>query len=119
MTVFVYVNTSKQVGDPEQLKVFANQDAAETWFAKTTLKALPSNMRFWSESDRPPDRLCHAGDTSAGHRLAGAGVAVGCKTPQTKIRPRRAGWGRKDKGYALVPRNKMGSAKQNGFGTST
>jgi hypothetical protein len=34
MTVFVYVNTSKQVGDPEHLKVFANPDAAETWFAE-------------------------------------------------------------------------------------
>jgi hypothetical protein len=32
MTVFVYVNTSKQVGDPEHIKVFANQDAAESWF---------------------------------------------------------------------------------------
>ena len=32
MTVFVYVNTSKQVGDPEHLKVFANADAAEKWF---------------------------------------------------------------------------------------
>ena len=32
MTVFVYVNTSKQVGDKDHIKVFANQDAAETWF---------------------------------------------------------------------------------------
>ena len=32
MTVFVYVNTSKQVGDPEHIKVFANVDAAEEWF---------------------------------------------------------------------------------------
>ena len=32
MTVFVYVNTSKTVGDPEQIKVFATTDAAETWF---------------------------------------------------------------------------------------
>jgi integrase len=32
MTVFIYVNTSKQVGDAEHLKVFANLDAAETWF---------------------------------------------------------------------------------------
>ena len=31
MTVLIYVNTSKQVGDPEHLKVFANADAAETW----------------------------------------------------------------------------------------
>ena len=29
MTVFVYINTSKQVGDVEHLKVFATTDAAE------------------------------------------------------------------------------------------
>jgi hypothetical protein len=32
MTVLIYVNTAKQVGDPEHIKVFANEDAAETWF---------------------------------------------------------------------------------------
>jgi hypothetical protein len=32
MTVLVYVNTSKQVGDPEHVKVFATADAAATWF---------------------------------------------------------------------------------------
>jgi hypothetical protein len=32
MTVWVYVNTSKQVGEREHLKVFASTDAAETWF---------------------------------------------------------------------------------------
>ena len=32
MTVWIYVNTSKQVGDAEHIKVFASQDAAETWF---------------------------------------------------------------------------------------
>jgi hypothetical protein len=30
--VFIYVNTSKQVGDADHLKVFANVDAAEKWF---------------------------------------------------------------------------------------
>jgi hypothetical protein len=39
--VFVYVSTSKQVGDPDHLKVFANADAAETWSRKTTQKAWP------------------------------------------------------------------------------
>jgi hypothetical protein len=29
MKVLIYVNTSKQVGDPDHLKVFANADAAE------------------------------------------------------------------------------------------
>ena len=32
MIVFVFVNTSKQFGDPEHLKIFATADAAETWF---------------------------------------------------------------------------------------
>jgi len=31
MTVLIYVDTSKHVGDPDRLKVFANEDAAETW----------------------------------------------------------------------------------------
>jgi hypothetical protein len=34
MTVFVYSNTSKQVGGAEHIEVFANQDAAETWLAE-------------------------------------------------------------------------------------
>ncbi|WP_275186034.1 hypothetical protein [Bradyrhizobium sp. CSA112] len=32
MTVLIYVNTSKQVGDSEHVKVFANTDATEAWF---------------------------------------------------------------------------------------
>ena len=32
MTVWVYVNTSKQVGDEDHLKVFADEDAADRWF---------------------------------------------------------------------------------------
>jgi hypothetical protein len=32
MTVFVCVNTSRQVGDAEHIKVFANRDAARKWF---------------------------------------------------------------------------------------
>jgi hypothetical protein len=31
MTVLIYVNTSKLVGDADHLKVFANAAAAETW----------------------------------------------------------------------------------------
>ena len=34
MTVLIYVNTIKQVGDLDHIKVFADQDAAETWFEK-------------------------------------------------------------------------------------
>jgi hypothetical protein len=34
MTVLIYIDTSKPVGDPDRHKVFANADAAETWFAE-------------------------------------------------------------------------------------
>jgi hypothetical protein len=54
MTVFVYVNTSKQVGDADHIKVFANVDAAETWLEENDPKGYRSNVRFWSEPDRPP-----------------------------------------------------------------
>ena len=32
MTVWIYVDTSRDVGDAEHLKVFANEAAAEAWF---------------------------------------------------------------------------------------
>ena len=32
MTVWIYVDTSKQVGDPAHLKVFASEDHANAWF---------------------------------------------------------------------------------------
>ena len=33
-TVWIYVDTRKQVGDKDHLKVFANQDAARQWFGE-------------------------------------------------------------------------------------
>jgi hypothetical protein len=32
ITVWIYTDTSKQVGDPDQLKVFAGRDDADKWF---------------------------------------------------------------------------------------
>ena len=32
MTVFVYVNTAKQVGDADHITLFASVEAAEKWF---------------------------------------------------------------------------------------
>jgi hypothetical protein len=32
MTVWIYTDTSKQVGDPHHLLVFANEDSASAWF---------------------------------------------------------------------------------------
>jgi hypothetical protein len=33
-TVWAYVDTSKQVGDRDHLKIFENEDAAEAWSSK-------------------------------------------------------------------------------------
>jgi hypothetical protein len=33
MTVWIYVDTRKDVGDKDHLRVFATADAAEAWFA--------------------------------------------------------------------------------------
>ena len=49
MTVLIYVDTSKQVGDPAHLKVFANADAAEAWFAEND----PEGVAF-DEVIEPP-----------------------------------------------------------------
>jgi len=52
MTVLIYVDTSKQVGDPDHLKVFADADAAETWFEENDPKGVafeyevPSGKRW-------------------------------------------------------------------------
>jgi hypothetical protein len=40
MSVFVYVNTSKQVGDPDHIKVFATAEAAATWFEEHDLEGV-------------------------------------------------------------------------------
>jgi hypothetical protein len=56
MTVLVYVNTSKQVGDPEHLKVVANADAQKNGLRKTIPRAWPLSMRF-----SPSARFARAG----------------------------------------------------------
>ena len=32
MTVWIYVDTSKEIGDRQHLKVFANEIVADAWF---------------------------------------------------------------------------------------
>jgi hypothetical protein len=54
MTVLIHVNTSKQVGDLEHLKVFANVDAAETWFKENDPEGVArcDRMTSWRKSLR-------------------------------------------------------------------
>jgi hypothetical protein len=34
MTVWIYINTAKEVGDEDHLKIFASEDAANAWLAE-------------------------------------------------------------------------------------
>jgi hypothetical protein len=59
MTVFVYVTTSKQVGDPEHIKVFATRTPRKPGSRKTIPKALLSNMKCWPLSLRRDEMQDH------------------------------------------------------------
>jgi hypothetical protein len=60
MIVLIYVNTSKQVGDPEHLKCSRTPTPRKRGSRKTAPKASLSSMRSWSESHRTPNYPCHA-----------------------------------------------------------
>ena len=53
-SVWIYVDTNKEVGDKNHLKVFATTDAAERkrGLRRTIPKAWPLSMRFWNERGR-------------------------------------------------------------------
>ena len=40
MTVWIYVDTSKEVGDVDPLKVFATEEAAAKWLAENDLEGV-------------------------------------------------------------------------------
>jgi hypothetical protein len=50
MTVFVYVNTAKKVGDPDHVKVFSTVDAAERWFDENDPEGVAFEYEFWSSA---------------------------------------------------------------------
>jgi len=39
-TVWIYVDTSKEVGDVDHLKVFATPELADEWFRRTIRKGV-------------------------------------------------------------------------------
>ena len=65
MTVWIYVDTSKQVGDREHLKVFASLEAALAWFELNDPEGVAFSLvtnreahdRFQQEVDHILDNL--------------------------------------------------------------
>ena len=56
MTVFVYVNTGKQVDDAEHVKVFADRDAAEAWFEKNDSEGVALEYKVIHSEENAPAR---------------------------------------------------------------
>ena len=53
MTVWVYINTAKEVGDVDYLKVFAGEDAAERWFAEHENIQYRGDFASWLANTGP------------------------------------------------------------------
>ena len=52
-TVWIYVDTSKQVGDRDHLKVFANPDVADEWFKDNDPEGVAFGYEVIGDEDRP------------------------------------------------------------------
>jgi len=54
-TVWIYVDTSKKVGDADHLKVFANADAADRWFQKNHPLGVAFRYEVLKDAVQPDD----------------------------------------------------------------
>jgi hypothetical protein len=54
-TVWIYVDTSKQVGDVGQLKVFANPDVADEWLKANDPEGVAFQYKVESASEEHDD----------------------------------------------------------------
>ena len=52
-TVWVYVDTSKEVGDRDHLKVFATPDAADEWFKENDPERVAIGYEVIGDETRP------------------------------------------------------------------
>src|SRR5438445_11582739 len=91
MTVWIYVDTSRDLGDAEHLKVFANEAAAEAWFRENDPEGVAFQYEVIGRGTAEPAK-------SAG--TIGNDPALGCmsggrtsETVSARAVPRRR-WGR-------------------------
>jgi hypothetical protein len=56
LTVWVYINAAKEVGDVDHMKAFANEDAAERWFAKHDPEDVALEYTVLSQDPRLADQ---------------------------------------------------------------
>ena len=85
MTVWIYVDTSKQVGDRNHLKVFSNEDADEKWFAEND----PEGVAFEYPIEGAWRYFCGTPDATSTrrHALAKAARRAVCEFRMTRVGP--------------------------------
>jgi hypothetical protein len=64
-TVWIYVNSSKDVGDVDHIKVFASEQAAEKWLAEN----VPEGVAFKYPSSSWRGMICLALSFACGFQI--------------------------------------------------
>ena len=54
-TVLIYVITSKQVGDVDHLKVFANEEVMQRWFQENDPEGVAFEYEVMGSAERPDE----------------------------------------------------------------
>src|SRR5216683_307723 len=85
-TVWVYVDTSKEVGDRDHLKVFATPDAADEWFKENDPEGVAIEYEVSGDETRPRSYCPICGALIDMRALSRQGVRGRC----TRGRRRRA-----------------------------
>jgi hypothetical protein len=66
--------------------VFANADAAETWFEENDPEGVAFEYEFWRELDRAPNDPCHAVDRGLGDLVEFAASIICQKRFKARLR---------------------------------
>src|ERR1044071_9818253 len=75
MTVLIYVDTSKQVGDPDHLKVFDNADAAATRLAENDPEGAALSTTCSAKNKNGPSARLRRGQLKYSHLKLPGGVS--------------------------------------------
>lgn len=57
MKVWIYVNTSKPVGDPDHLRAFETEEDADAWFRENDAEGVAFEYPIRRSTVVPPARL--------------------------------------------------------------
>jgi hypothetical protein len=68
-TVWIYVDTNKEVGDVNHLKVFATSELADEWFKENDAEGVAFEYEVLESSGSAPNDPCHPVDRGVGDHV--------------------------------------------------